>query len=194
MEMSGSLVYLAERFQRPEGQHYGGFVPGAQGRFERIVQRHHARLRRVAAGMLGSADRVDDVLQEAYLRAYRRLPARFANEAHEATWLYQVVFRCCLDELRRVRRRREQLLDERVVRLVPAPESETTRLDVDRAFDHLAPDDRAVLLLVDLLGLDYGAAASVLELRRGTVASRLNAARRRFREALIAEGVRDAEA
>jgi RNA polymerase sigma-70 factor, ECF subfamily len=191
--MTASLVYLAERFPRSEGDRHEGFLPGAQGRFERIVQRHHARLRRVAAGMLSDPDRVDDVLQEAYLRAYRRLPGRFANEAHEATWLYRVVFRCCLDELRRARRRRDEPL-EGVVRLQPAPESEVARLDVDRAFARLAAEDRAVLLLVDLLGLDYEGAASVLGVRRGTVASRLNAARRRFRAALVAEGVRDGEA
>jgi RNA polymerase sigma-70 factor, ECF subfamily len=189
--MTGSLVYLAEKFSRPEDDQHEGFVPGAHGRFERIVQRHHARLRRAAAGMLSDPQRVDDVLQEAYLRAYRRLPARFANEAHEATWLYRVVFRCCLDELRRVRRGREESL-EGVVHLQPAAESEVVRLDVDRAFQRLAVDDRAVLLVVDLLGLDYERAGSVLDLRRGTVASRLNAARRRFRAALVAEGVRDA--
>jgi DNA-directed RNA polymerase specialized sigma24 family protein len=49
-------------------------------------------------------------------------------------------------------------------------------------------------LLVDLVGLDYERAASVLGVRRGTVASRLNAARRRFRATLVAEGVRDADA
>lgn len=191
--MTGSLVYLAEKFPRSEADQHEGFLPGAQGRFERIVQRHHARLRRAVAGMLSDPERVDDVLQEAYIRAYRRLPGRFANEAHEATWLYRVVFRCCLDELRRVRRRREESL-EGVVHLQPAPEGEVVRLDVDRAFQRLAVEDRAVLLLVDLLGLDYEQAASVLEVRRGTVASRLNAARRRFRAALVAEGVRDAEA
>jgi RNA polymerase sigma-70 factor, ECF subfamily len=158
------------------------------------VQRHHARLRRVTAGMLSDPDRVDDVLQEAYLRAYRRLPGRFANEAHEATWLYRVVFRCCLDELRRVKRRLDVPLEDGVVPLHVRPESEFTRLDVDRAFGRLGVEDRAVLLLVDLLGLEYEVVASVLEVRRGTVASRLNMARRRFRAALVAEGVRGAEA
>ena len=102
-------MYLAERFPRVDEPRHEGFRPGAHGRFERIVQRHHSRLRRVVAGMVADPGRVDDVLQEAYLRAYRRLPRRFANEAHEATWLYRVVFRCCLDELRVTRRRRETL-------------------------------------------------------------------------------------
>ncbi len=189
--MSVELSYLAERLARPEGQRHEGFVPDARGRFERIVQRHHLRLRRVAAGMLDDPARVDDVLQEAYLKAYRRLPRRFANEAHEATWLTRVVFRCCLDELRRARRRPEAPTAD-VEPLHAQAEERYERLDVDRAFARLSAQDRGVLLLVELLGLDYESAASVLGIRRGTVASRLNHARARFREALVAEGVRDA--
>jgi DNA-directed RNA polymerase specialized sigma24 family protein len=50
-----------------------------------------------------------------------------------------------------------------------------------------------LLLLVELLGVDYEPAAEILRLRRGTVASRLHAARRRLRAALVAEGVWDAD-
>ncbi|MHB8470119.1 MAG: RNA polymerase sigma factor [Gaiellaceae bacterium] len=189
--MSGALVYLAERFSPPEPRGYEPIVPGLRGRFERIVERHHARLRRVVAGMLSEPDSVDDVLQEAYLKAYRRLPRRFANEAHEATWLYRVVLRCCLDEQRRLRRRQEEPSAE-IEHAHPGLEARAARMDIDRAFGRLSLEDRSVLMLVELLGLDYEAAATVLDVRRGTVASRLNAARRRFREALFAEGVRDA--
>src|SRR5256885_16011411 len=92
-----------------------------RGRFEDLLRRHHARLRRVAAGMLAGGDGLDDVLQEAYRRAYRSLPPSFANEAHEAAWLYRVVYRTCLDELRRRRRRREA---DAALELVPAPEGD----------------------------------------------------------------------
>jgi RNA polymerase sigma-70 factor, ECF subfamily len=165
-------------------------VPGARGRFERIVQRHHARLRRVAAAMLTEPDGVDDVLQEAYLRAYRRLPRRFANEAHEAAWLYRVVFRCCLDELRRVDRRLDEPRAELEV-AGPRVETDAARLDIVRAFGRLSVEDRAVLLLVDVLGLDYEGAAEIVGVPRGTLAYRLSVARRRLREALVLEGVRD---
>jgi RNA polymerase sigma factor (sigma-70 family) len=60
------------------------------------------------------------------------------------------------------------------------------RLDVERALASLSPSDRAVLLLVDLAGLPYETAAAALDLPRGTVASRLNAARLRLRSALDA--------
>ena len=187
--MSADLAYLAERFARQEPER-PRFAPESGHRFERIVQRHHARLRRAAAGMIADRDRVDDVLQEAYLKAYKRLPRRFANEAHEATWLYRVVFRCCLDELRRTRRRREDPRAE--VEPLRRVEDRVEGLEIDRAFHRLSAGDRSVLLLVDLLGLDYAGAAAVLKIKRGTVASRLSHARRRFREALVEEGVVDA--
>ncbi len=188
--MSAEIPYLRERLPAAETHAHVPLVPGDHVRFEAIVRRHHPRLRRVVAGMIGRPDRVDDVLQEAYLKAYRKLPRRFANEAHEATWLTRVVHRCCLDELRRARRRRESASAE-VEYLRVVPEERGRRLDVDRAFAALAVGDRSVLLLVDLLGFDYAEAAAVLRVPRGTVASRLNAARRRLRERLEAGCARD---
>jgi RNA polymerase sigma-70 factor (ECF subfamily) len=173
--VSGEVVYALERFGREEPR----LVPPTdRGRFETVLDRHHRRLRRVVVGMVG-AGRADDVLQEAYLKAYRKLPRRFANEAYEATWLYRVVYRCCLDELRRERRNRETSRAE--IRVV-APAS----VDVGDALRALPPQDRAVLLLVDLLGFSYQEAAGVLHVPRGTIASRLNAARTRFRRSLDA--------
>lgn len=189
--MTAPLTYLAERFPRPDERHLNGFAPDGQGRFERIVQRHHARLRHVVAGMLAESDRVDDVLQEAYLRAYQRLPRHFANEAHEAAWLHQVVFRCCLDELRRIERRREEPrgeMDERV-RFIGADDG--VRQDILRAFGRLRVEDRAAVLAVDVVGLDYRTAAAISGVPRGTLAYRLSIARQRLREALVLEGVRN---
>lgn len=189
--MTAPLTYLAERFPRQDEPRLKGFATDAQGRFERIVQRHNARLRRVAAGMLTDTNRVDDVLQEAYLRAYQRLPRRFANEAHEAAWLHQVVFRCCLDELRRIERRREEPRGEmdETVRFIEAGDG--VRQDILRAFGRLHAVDRAAVLAVDVLGLDYGTAAAISGVPRGTLAYRLSMARQRLREALVLEGVRD---
>jgi RNA polymerase sigma-70 factor (ECF subfamily) len=160
-------------------------------RFEMLLQRHEARLRRVAYGMLADPSRVDDVLQEALYRAYRKLPVAFETEQHEAAWLYRIVYRCCLNELRSRRRRRETFgLPD-----VPSRESDETALAsvaVAAALAELAPDARAVVLLVDLIGLDYETAASALRIPRGTVASRLNSARASLRAAFSRLDAEDA--
>jgi RNA polymerase sigma-70 factor (ECF subfamily) len=160
----------------------GARVTTARGRFDDVLRRHHAMLRRVAAGVLADVDALDDVMQDAYLKAFRALPASFANEAHEAAWLYQVVYRTCLDELRRRRRRPRQV--EAAYELPAPPSDPGEPLAVRQALRLLTPDDRAALLLVDLAGLDYETAAAILVVPRGTLASRLNVARSRFRKAL----------
>src|SRR5436305_3885794 len=126
--------------------------------------------------MLGDASHVDDVLQDAFLKAYRKLPAVFESAQTESAWLYRIVHNCCLDELRRRRRRPEVLgLVER------ANHTDDDSLVVAGALAQLGEQARAVVLLVDLIGFDYETAAAALGIPRGTVASRLNAARAQLR-------------
>lgn len=148
-------------------------------RFEGLLERHEARLRRVAFGMLGDPHRVDDVLQDAFVKAYRKLPAHFESPEQESAWIYRILHRTCLNELRSRRRRLEApgLAED-----VRAPSEDS--LAVAAALAGLSVDARAVVLLVDLIGLDYDTTASALRIPRGTVASRLNAARATLRTIL----------
>lgn len=159
--------------------------PDDRARFEQIVARHHRRLRIVAVTVTGDAAVVEDVLQEAYYKAYRRLPRMFDDGvAGEARWLYRVVYNCAIDEVRRRRRRPELPVAEPALAVVS--EDHVRRLGEQEAFRSLSPSDRAVLLLVDDFGFDYPSAAKILHVPRGTVARRLSKARRRFHEALDA--------
>jgi RNA polymerase sigma-70 factor, ECF subfamily len=161
-----------------------------RARFENLLDRYERRLRGVCHGMLADPHRVDDVLQEAFFKAYRALPKRFENERLEAAWLYRIVYRCCIDEIRSERRRREQgPVPEAAAH--PTDETVITSLAVTEALAGLTPDARAVVLLVDLIGLDYDTVAAVLGVPRGTVASRLNTTRAKLRQALTTpEGAR----
>jgi RNA polymerase sigma-70 factor (ECF subfamily) len=161
-----------------DAPHAAAVAISGRSRFEDILRRHHQMLRRVAAGVLVDHDSLDDVLQDSYLKAYRALPSSFANERHEAAWLYRIVHRTCLDELRRRKRRREQPLSDGLA--AHAADS----FDVAEALRTLRPDDRLTVLLVDLLGFDYETAAAIVGVPRGTLASRLSAARRRLRDAM----------
>jgi RNA polymerase sigma-70 factor, ECF subfamily len=136
-------------------------------------------MRRFATAVLVDRARVDDVLQEAYIKAIRS-GVRFDTEAHELAWLHRVVYRCCIDELRRTSRRRETPTAEVAATNGHAPDPLRQTL-ADEAWRELSDTDRAVLLLVDVAGFDYSAAARVLRVPRGTVASRLSVARDRLR-------------
>ena len=154
--------------------------------FAAVVRHYDPGLRALAYRLLGDRDRMDDVLQEAYVRAFRSLP-RFRRRAALGTWLYRIAYNACLDELRRSRRSAALPLEELGEPPDPQPGLDETvawRRDLARALAGLAPEDRAAVILVDAQGLDYRAAGEVLGVPPGTVASRLHRARARLRGAL----------
>lgn len=173
---------MPRRTQLPPGP--SGTPPSAQD-FVAIVRRHDPALRRLVTRMLVDRSRVDDVLQEAYVRAHRALP-RFREEADLGTWLHRITYNCCIDELRAAKRRPHPL---EAVPDAPDPTSGPGRRvavqqAVRAALARLPEDQRAAVVLVDGEQLDYTAAATALGVPRGTVASRVARARRVLRREL----------
>ena len=156
--------------------------------FAEIVRRHDQQLRGLVHRLMADDGSADDVMQEAYLRAFRGLP-RFRREASLATWLYRITYNVCMDHLRRRPSHERPRSDE-----VPEPvwpgrdpgDVATVRRTVSQALAELHPDQRVVAQLVDGNGLDYAEAAMVLRLPPGTVASRLSRARAALRRSLEA--------
>ena len=122
---------------------------GDAAAFASLLREHDEAHRRLAFRLVGERGLMDDALQEAYVRAFRALP-RFGGRSSFGTWLYRIVYNACLDELRRVRGRREVSLSEREG---AAPESADERLDLAAALAALPVELRAVVLLVDAEGL-----------------------------------------
>jgi len=166
-------------------------LAGASERFSELVRRYDGRLRALAYKLLGAdRDRMDDVLQDAYLRAYRGLGG-YRRDADLGTWLYRITYNACIDELRRQRRRPTPVdLTERSwepVASTPGPEDAVGAGDVTaRALAALPDDQRITVVLVDGEGLDNVTAARILGVAPGTVASRLSRARATMRR-LIGE-------
>jgi RNA polymerase sigma-70 factor (ECF subfamily) len=124
---------------------------------------------------------MDDALQNAYLNAFRSI-RRFRGDASFKNWMYRIVHNACIDLIRK-RRDVVELFDE--VALVHDPASAgVARLDLLAAFERMTVEHRAVLMLIDVEGLDYAEAADVLSVPVGTVRSRLNRARAAMRRAL----------
>jgi len=156
---------------------------GDQRAFALLVRHYDDGLRALAYRLLGDRDRMDDALQEAYVRAFRALPS-FRGDSAVGTWLYRIAYNACIDELRRER----QVVPLESVRERPDPRPgpgellPVRRLLAD-ALAALPAPDRAAVLLVDAQGFDYRSAAEILGVPEGTVASRLNRTRavlRRF--------------
>jgi RNA polymerase sigma-70 factor, ECF subfamily len=158
---------------------------GDPAAFEAVVRSFDAGLRLLAHRILGAAW-TEDALQEAYVRAFRAFPNFVPEQGSVGGWLYRIVYRTSIDELRRSKRR-TSISSPMVEELEgdSAPDHRVLqRVSVWNALALLAPEERATVVLVDALGFDYDSAASILEIPRGTVASRLNRARPLIRDAL----------
>jgi RNA polymerase sigma-70 factor, ECF subfamily len=146
--------------------------------------------RRLAYRLLGDRQELDDVLQEAYAKAFTALP-RFRGDSTLRTWLYRIVYNTCLDQLKRQRPEPATLRPE-LEEAAPDPaDLVATRSVLVEALARLAPIERAAVLLVDAEGLSYDDAAAVVGVAPGTIASRLSRARTSLRQSLrtASEGV-----
>jgi RNA polymerase sigma-70 factor (ECF subfamily) len=175
---------------RPTGEIASAVVErarrGDREAFADVVRHYDPGLRALAYRLLGDRDRMDDALQDAYLKAFRALPG-FRGASRLGTWLYRIVYNACLDELERARRVIHLPLEEAAEPRDAPPdlaEGVARRRDLAAAVAALAPEDRAAVLLVDAHGFDYRDAGEVLGVPVGTVASRLSRARGALRHAL----------
>ena len=163
---------------------------GDHDAFAGVVGHYDHRLRALAFRLLGDRDRMDDVLQEVYVKAFRSLP-RFRGDAALGTWLYRITYNACLDDLRRRPEPAGAEYDDTLADPTAGPaELAVQRQDLAAALDGLPPDQRTAVLLVDAYGLDYTGAAEVLGVRAGTIGSRLSRARSVLRAALDPGGDR----
>lgn len=167
---------------------------GSRPAFRAIMQRCNQRLFRVARAVTGSDDEAEDVVQEAYLRAFAGI-AHFRGEASIATWLTAIT----LNEARgRLRLRRPttdlELMDD--IRVIPFPgmaenldpEAEAarsgTRRLLERAIDGLPEEFRIVFMLREIEGCSVEETALQLDLKPQTVRTRLFRARQTLRAEL----------
>ena len=165
---------------------------GDRRAFTEVVRHYDHRLRAVAYRLLGDRAAMDDALQEAYVKAFRALPG-FREDAGLGTWLYQITYRACID-LQRRESRHQAAVQQSSTTVWSQPDTAAptadpaataaSRTDLQRALADLPVDQRAAVLLVDAEGLDYEAAAAVLGVAPGTIASRLSRARAALRAAL----------
>lgn len=168
---------------------------GDRRAFDALVRRYRPRIHALALHLTGDPNDADDVTQEAFLRAYDRLPG-FGGRSALFTWLYRIAVRGALNHRRAARRRRTWGLDDpRIAPALAVDAAADPRARAElreryglllRAFDELGEALRVTVVLVTLQGLSHGEAAVVLGTREGTVSWRLHEARRRLRARVTA--------
>lgn len=163
-------------------------VGGSVDAFTQLLRRYDDQMRALAFSMTGAATAMDDVLQNAYLKAFRSIGS-FKSQSSFKTWLWRIVFNSAMDEARHSKSSAHIVEIESVVETA-VNEDVSLRLDIDAALQRLSPEHRAVVLLIDGEGFDYQSAADLLDIPAGTVSSRINHARKALRE-LLALSIED---
>ncbi len=151
-----------------------------------LFLRHRDRLWGVAVRTLADPEEAADALQDAMISAFRRA-ADFRGESAVTTWLHRIVVNACLDRLRRRAARPAATgVDEPTLDLLargsvadPAGDRDTA-LDVTAALRLLPAEQRAALVLVDMMGYPVADAAEILGISPGTVKSRCARGRARL--------------
>lgn len=156
--------------------------------FEALVEARLARLHRTACAILDNESDAADAVQDACLSAWRELPKLRDVEAFDA-WVSRVLVNSCRMLLRRRARVHEVAIAPHHDRPGPGsvgPEASNELDAIIRAFAHLDPDERSLLVLHHLRHEPLASIAAALHVPDGTVKSRLHAARASL-EALLTE-------
>jgi RNA polymerase sigma-70 factor, ECF subfamily len=158
--------------------------------WEQVVQEHSARVYRLAYRLTGNRHDAEDLTQEVFVRVFRSLSS-YTPGTFEG-WLHRITTNLFLDQVRRKQRIRFDALPEdagdRLAGSDPGPERawEHNNLDhdVQAALDTLPPEFRAAVVLCDIEGLSYEEIAATLDVKLGTVRSRIHRGRAALRQAL----------
>ena len=166
---------------------------GDREAFDELVKATYQGAYTLAYRLTGNEEDAKDVVQDAYLRAYKSI-RRFRGDAAFSTWLYRITANCASTYLvKRTKARHEELDEETSAVVDERPEidpvqrsdAEYERRRLTEALEQLPPEMRAVVVLRDVYDLSHEAIAAELGISEGAAKVRLHRARRKLRERLF---------
>lgn len=160
---------------------------GDTGAFEQLYRKHARRVYAVLWRLCGHEARAEDLVQEAFVRAWQALPG-FRYESAFGTWLHRLAVNTALMELRSRRGGEALETDDEALEAHATPDSAGHRtalgLDLERAVATLPPRARAVLVLYDIEGWKHEEIAAELGMAVGSSKAQLHRARQLLRARL----------
>ncbi len=175
-----------------DGQLVRRAAAGDRDAFETLVVRYETPLRKLVYGYVLDWEVAEDVAQDAFLLAFRKLD-RLDEHAAFKSWLYRIAINRAHDELRRKsrwgRRLDRNVGDEALAELPAAGaesavESRLLRRALVRALAELPKSQRTAVVLKDLVGMKYVEIAELLDCPIGTAQIRVHRGRRQLRRRL----------
>jgi RNA polymerase sigma-70 factor (ECF subfamily) len=178
---------------------------GDQSAFSTLVRSYQRRVFSTALHILGNRGDADDVTQETFVRAYRGM-GTFDGRSDFFTWLYRITVNTALNHVRSRKRvaaiatAAEAESDGRPERPGHAEQTPEESLQIDQelrgvlaAVAQLSPTLRVTLILATVQDLPYKQIAEILDIPEGTVAWRVNEARKHLRRLLSGENISDSD-
>ena len=193
-------VAMMQPAAREDGVLVDEALGGNQLSFQLLIERYQERIFALARHYTKSAVEVEDIVQDTFLKAYRRLET-FQRQSSFSTWLYRIAVNTALDFLKRMGRSPVQAVEDPELSASPvraqagsgvaiaAPDARLRREEIARitaeVLEELPEIFRTVLVLREFEDMPYQQMAEVLGISIGTVESRLFRARARFKDAMI---------
>jgi RNA polymerase sigma-70 factor (ECF subfamily) len=172
-----------------------------------LVEKYQGRVFAMVYGMVRNREDARDITQESFVKAYRSL-STFRLESSFYTWLYRIAMNLAIDFVRKRKRRETGGFDDQIatrdgdgsIAEVHHEEGPSRQLERKQLFgrimdamEKLPEDQRQVILLRELEGLQYKEIADVMGVPEGTVMSRLFYARKKLQKLLAGDGTPDPE-
>jgi RNA polymerase sigma-70 factor (ECF subfamily) len=165
---------------------------GDRTAFDALVRLTYAETYTLAYRLTGDEEDARDVVQEAYLRAYRGI-RRFRGDATFSTWLYRITANCASSQIVKRAKTRHEELDDEIQVADGRPERDPERVAdlsfererITEALRQLPPRLRAVVVLRDIYDLPHETIAAELGISEAAAKVRLHRARRKLRERLF---------
>jgi RNA polymerase sigma-70 factor (ECF subfamily) len=159
--------------------------------FEELVARHRDKVYARALSMMRNEDEALDLSQDAWVKGWQRL-GQFQGDSSFVTWMTRIVINLCLDQLRKLKRKRAESLEameeepggaERQMPVIaPNPTEGLERAElrerINRGLAELSEKHRTALILHEFEQMEYKEIARQMKCSVGTVMSRLFYARR----------------
>jgi len=185
---------LKQRLLDKDQELIGRFLKGDEGAFNRLVLSYQNKVYGLCCRMMGNFEEAEEVAQEVFITVYKSL-GEFRGDSRFSTWLYRITVNHCKNRLKYLGRRkyyqsesldcpiesgdgeiRMQIADENLDPMEQMEQKEVQAL-VQRKLEELDDEQKIVLMLRDIEGMSYQEIAEILDLREGTVKSRIHRAR-----------------
>ncbi|MEX0964455.1 MAG: RNA polymerase sigma factor [Pseudohongiellaceae bacterium] len=157
--------------------------------FSSLVRMHQGKIRAYLMRLCKSYDLADDIAQETFLTAFRKLHS-FKGEGNFSGWLFSIAHNCFLQHIRKTKRRSDitqQFSSEQEIHAEKYDEICTEQMDLEQALRNLNADETATITLCHSFGFSHQEVSDILSMPLGSVKSNISRGKTKLTNLLTAE-------